>query len=74
MLGFIEVKKLISLYIIATLLAEGTAPTAQASRKEQIVLLRDGAATVPFILTNSRSWSIGVAENSSQGKIVNSSC
>lgn len=49
----------------STLLAETIAPTAQSLREAQIVLLRGAAATVPFILMNSTTWSIDVAEKSS---------
>ncbi len=64
-LGFIEVKKT----SISTRLADQTNPTAQALREAQIALLNGNDETIPFILTNSITWSIGVAEKHPEAKV-----
>lgn len=65
MKGFIEVKKV----EVFTSLGEKTDCTAQCLREAQIALFNGDVQAIPFIATNSRVWSFGVAKKDSAGKI-----
>ena len=64
--GFIEVKNA----SLATDLGSQTTATAQTLREAQIALSKSDKVALPFILTNSHNWSIGVAEKRSEDKVA----
>ena len=55
---------------LATDLGSQTTATAQTLREAQIALSKSDKVALPFSLTNSLYWSIGVAEKRSEDKVA----